>query len=78
MKFLQCLDPKILVNKDYEMQRDVLEHFADGILGKFVSKLFENDEAMLEIAWHHRETFVTLYGKCKLLKNLCMEQTTLV
>lgn len=70
MKSLQCLDPKILVN---EMQRDVLEHFADGNLGKFASELFENDEPMLEIARHHRETFVTLYGKCKLLKNSCME-----
>ena len=47
MKSLQCLDPTILVN---EMQRDVLEHFADGNLGKFASKLFENDEPMLEIS----------------------------
>ena len=70
MKSLQCIDSKILVD---EMQRDVLEPFTDGNLGKFARELFENDEPMLEIARHHRETFVTLYGKCKLLKNSCME-----
>ena len=32
MKSLQCIDSKILVD---EMQRDVLEHFTDGNLGKF-------------------------------------------
>ena len=70
MESLQCLNPKILVN---EIHRDVIEHFADSNLSKFASELFENDEPMLEIARHHRETFVTLYGECKLLKNLCME-----
>ena len=70
MESLQCLHPKILVK---EMQRDVAEHFSDCNLSKFANELFENDEPMLEIARHHREAFVTLYGECKLLKNLCME-----
>ena len=70
MESLQCLYPKILVN---EMQRDVAEHFSDCNLSKFANELFENDELMLEIARHHREAFVTLYGECKLLKNSCME-----
>ena len=35
--------------------------------------MFENDEPMLEIAQHHRKTFVTLYVECELLKNSCME-----
>ena len=69
-KFFQCLDPKILVS---EMQRDVLEHFSDCNLAKFASELFENDEPMLEIARYHRDSFVNLYGKCKPLKNSCME-----
>jgi len=70
MKFLHCLDAKILVE---EMQRDIMEHFADGKLNKFASELLENDKFMLEIATHHREAFVCLYGKCKMLKNPRME-----
>ena len=66
MKSLQCLNLKILVN---EMQHDVVEHFADGNLGKFASELFKNDEPMLEIARHHRKIFVTLYmGSVSYLK----------
>ena len=70
MVSLQCLHPIILVK---EMQRDVAEHFSDCNLSNFANELFENNEPMLEIARHHREAFVTLYGECKLLKNLCME-----
>ena len=44
MKFLQCIDSKILVD---EMQRDVLEHFTDGNLGKFARELFENGLCIL-------------------------------
>jgi len=64
MKFLQCLDPKILASK---IQHDALEHFSDGNLAKFASELFENDEPMLEISRYHCKSFVDLYGKCKLL-----------
>jgi len=70
MKSLRCLDLQILVN---EIKRDVMEHFPDGFLSKFVKELLENDEPMLEIAGHHRDSFVHLYQKCKLLKSLSME-----
>ena len=71
-KFLQSLDPKILVTK---MQCDVLEHFSDGPLAKFASDLFENDDPMLEIARYHQDSFIDLYGKCKVLKNSCKESS---
>ena len=69
-KSLQCLEPKMLVE---EMKRDVEEHFGDGHLCGFLEALFENKEPMLEIARHHRDSFVMLYGECKALKNSCME-----
>ena len=65
MKSLQYLNPKILVN---EMQRDVIEHFADSNFGKFANQLFENDEPMVEIARHHCETSSHCTGSVSCLK----------
>ena len=69
-KSLQCLDVKILLD---EIQRDVSEHFTDGKLSKFASELLESERIIVEIARHHLEAFIHLYGKCKALKNSRME-----
>ena len=69
-KSLQCIEPKTIIE---EMKRDVEEHIQDGQLCNFVDALFEKEEPVLEIARHHRDSFISLYGECKALKNLCME-----
>ena len=69
-KSLQLIEPKTIME---EKKRNVEEHIQNGQLCNFVDALFEKEEPMLEIVRHHRDSFISLYGKCKALKNSCME-----
>lgn len=67
---VKAIAPSILFE---EIRSDIEEQFQDSGLKGFVTSLFENDELMLQIVRHHRDTFAVLYEKCKPMKNSFMQ-----
>ena len=56
-----------------EAHNNIEDQFSDGKLSEFVGTLLKDDEPMLEIAKHLRDSFVSLYNECKPAKNSFMQ-----
>ena len=56
-----------------EVRHNIEEQFSDGKLNGFVETLLKGYEPMLEIAKHHRDSFVSLYDECKPAKSCFMQ-----
>ena len=61
VKSVNSIEPSLLVD---EVRHNIEEQFSDGKLNGFVETLLKGDEPMLEIAKHHRDSFVSLYDEC--------------
>ena len=70
VKSVNSIEPSLLVD---EVRHNIEEQFSDGKLNGFVETLLKGDEPMLEIAKHHRDSFVSLYDECKPTKSCFMQ-----
>ena len=70
IKSVRAIDSSLLVT---EVCSSVEEEFTDSTLNDFIKVFFENDELLLKIVSHHRNSFAALYKKCKPMKYSCMQ-----
>ena len=70
VKSVNSIEPSLLVD---EVWHNIEEQFSDGKLNGFVETLLKGYEPMLEIAKHHRDSFVSLYDECKPARSCFMQ-----